>query len=432
MITRRSVLLAGGIGNLLEWYDFAVFGYFAPFISAQFFPTDDPVSGLINTFGVFAAGYLARPIGGVLFGQIGDRFGRKRALRLSIFLMAVPTTLIAFLPTHAQVGVLAPVLLVILRLAQGISVGGEFIGSCCYLVESAPSGRRGFFGSWSTFGTVGGMLVGSAVATLVQDLLSPDQIHAWGWRLPFLGGLLVGVVGWQMRRGSEETPEFARLQSAGLIEHRPALQALREMPVRVLQLAGIVLLFGVAIYTLFVWMPTYLTHFVKPPVPHALLINTLCMVLLIATMPIAGLLADRFGYKRILGVGALVTGILVYPLFRWIDSGTIVATAVALSIFALINGLLQGAMPVAMAELFPARLRYSAMAIGYNIALAIFGGTAPLVATWLIKTTGNLAAPAWYLVAIAAITFIVTLTMRPHQERQVPGVIAADTPAGRR
>ena len=418
MITRRSVLLAGGIGNLLEWYDFAVFGYFAPFISAQFFPTDDPVSGLINTFGVFAAGYFARPIGGVLFGQIGDRFGRKRALQLSIFLMAVPTTLIAFLPTHAQVGVLAPVLLVILRLAQGISVGGEFIGSCCYLVESAPPGRRGLFGSWSTFGTVGGMLVGSAVATLIQDLLSTDQIHAWGWRLPFLGGLLVGVVGWQMRRGTEETPEFARLQGAGQIEQRPALQALREMPVRVLQLAGIVLLFGVSIYTLFVWMPTYLMHFVIPPVPHALLINTLCMVLLIATMPIAGLLADRFGYKRILGAGALVTGVLVYPLFRWIDSGTMVATAVALAIFALINGLLQGAMPVAMAELFPARLRYSAMAIGYNFALAIFGGTAPLVATWLIKTTGNLAAPAWYLVAIAAITFVITLTMRPHQDSQ--------------
>jgi MHS family proline/betaine transporter-like MFS transporter len=411
--------LAGGVGNLLEWYDFAVFGYLAPFISAKFFPADDAVSGLINTFGVFAAGYLARPIGGVFFGQLGDRFGRKRALQLSIFLMAVPTTLIAFLPTHAEVGVLAPVLLTILRLAQGISVGGEFIGSCCYLVEVAPVGRRGFFGSWSTFGTIGGMLLGSAVATVLQAFLSTDQIHAWGWRLPFLGGLLVGIVGWQMRRGTQETPEFDRLRSAERIEQHPALQALREMPIRVLQVAGIVLLFGVAIYTLFVWMPTYLTHFVNPPVPHALLINTLCMVLLIATMPVAGLLADRFGYKRILTLGALATGIVVYPLFRWIDSGTTTATAVALTIFALIHGAIQGAMPVAMVELFPARLRYSAMAIGYNITLALFGGTAPLVATWLIKTTGNLAAPAWYLVAIAAITFIVTLSMRPHHESQV-------------
>ena len=423
---RLRTSLAGGVGNLLEWYDFAVFGYFAPFISTQFFPSDDPISGLINTFGVFAAGYLARPIGGVWFGQIGDRLGRKRALQLSIFLMAVPTTLIAILPTHAQVGLLAPVLLVILRIAQGISVGGEFIGSCCYLVEAAPSGRRGFVGSWSTFGTVGGMLVGSAVATLIQAWLPPDQIHAWGWRLPFLGGLLVGVVGWQMRRGTEETPEFVRLQSAGRIEQRPALQALREMPVRVLQIAGIVLLFGVAIYTLFVWMPTYLTHFVKPPVPHALLINTLCMVLLIATMPIAGLLADRFGYKAVLGIGALAIGIVAYPLFKWIDTGTSIATAVALTIFALINGHLQGAMPVAMAELFPTRLRYSAMAIGYNITLALFGGTAPLVATWMIKTTGNLAAPAWYLIVIAAITFVVTLTLRPHEESQVTGATGLD------
>jgi MHS family proline/betaine transporter-like MFS transporter len=416
---RIRTSLVGGIGNLLEWYDFAVFGYFAPFISAQFFPSDDPISGLINTFGVFAAGYLARPIGGVLFGQIGDRLGRKRALQLSIFLMAVPTTLIAFLPTHAQVGILAPVLLVILRLAQGISVGGEFIGSCCYLVEAAPTGRRGFFGSWSTFGTIGGMLIGSAVATLIQDLLSADQIHAWGWRLPFLGGLLVGIVGWQMRRGAEETPEFVRLQGAGRIEQRPALQALREMPVRVLQVGGIVLLFGVAIYTLFVWMPTYLTHFVKPPVPHALLINTLCMILLIATMPVAGLLADRFGYKAILGIGALLIGIVVYPLFKYIDSGSTTATAVALTVFALLNALLQGAMPVAMAELFPTRLRYSAMAIGYNITLALFGGTAPLVATWMIKTTGNLAAPAWYMVIIAAVTFMVTLTIRPHDRTQL-------------
>jgi MHS family proline/betaine transporter-like MFS transporter len=410
--------LAGGVGNLLEWYDFAVFGYFAPFISAQFFPSDDPVSGLINTFGVFAAGYLARPIGGVMFGQIGDRHGRKRALQLSIFLMAVPTTLIAFLPTHAQVGLLAPVLLVILRIAQGISVGGEFVGSCCYLVEAAPSGRRGFVGSWSTFGTIGGMLLGSAVATLIQYLLPTDAIHAWGWRLPFLAGMLVGVVGWQMRRGTDETPEFVRLQAAGRVEQHPVLQALREMPVRVVQLAGIVLLFGIAIYTLFLWMPTYLMHFVKPPVPHALLINTVCMVVLIATIPIAGWLADRFNYKSVLSIGTLGIGMVAYPLFQWIDTGAAAAATVALTIFAVLNGLLQGAVPVAMTQLFPPRLRYSATAIGYNVTLALFGGTAPLVATWMIKKTGNLTAPAWYLVAAAAITLVVTLTMRPHEEAQ--------------
>jgi MFS transporter, MHS family, proline/betaine transporter len=423
--------LAGSIGNLLEWYDFAVFGYFAPFISTQFFPADDAVAALINTFGVFAAGYLVRPIGGVLFGPIGDRLGRAHTLRLSIFVMAVPTTLIAFLPTHAQAGFLAPALLVVLRLAQGLSVGGEYIGSCCYLVEAAPANRRGLFGSWVPFGTVAGMLLGSAVATLMHNLLSPEQIQTWGWRLPFLGGVLIGVVGWGMRHGIQETPEFARLQGAGRIEASPVLQALREMPLRVLQVAGLVLLFGTAAYTLFVWMPTYLMHFVKPPVPHALLINTLCMVILIATMPVAGMLADRFGYKIVLAAATLVTGVLVYPLFVWIDSGTAIAASVALTVFALTNGCIQGAMPVAMADMFPARLRFSGMAIGYNLTLALFGGTAPLVATWLIKSTGQLTAPAWYLAVIAAVTLIVTLTVQPHPENRLgpekiaPGATAA-------
>ena len=198
------------------------------------------------------------------------------------------------------------------------------------------------------------------------------------------------------------------------------------MPLRVLQVAGMVLLFAAAIYTLFVWMPTYLTHFVKPPVPHALLINTLCMIILIAAMPIAGLLADRFGYKIVLAAATLVTGVVVYPLFVSIDSGTVIAASVALTIFALTNACIQGAMPVAMADMFPARLRYSGMAIGYNLTLALVGGTATLVATWLIKTTSQLTAPAWYLVVIAAVTFIVTLTIRPHPENRLgSGKIAA-------
>jgi MHS family proline/betaine transporter-like MFS transporter len=201
------------------------------------------------------------------------------------------------------------------------------------------------------------------------------------------------------------------------------------MPLRVLQLAGIVLLFGVAIYTLFLWMPTYLMHFVKPPVPHALLINTVCMVVLIATIPIAGWLADRFDYKSVLGIGTLAIGVVAYPLFQWIDNGGAAAAMVALTIFAVLNGLLQGAVPVAMTQLFPPRLRYSATAIGYNVTLALFGGTAPLVATWMIKTTGNLTAPAWYLVVAAAITFVVTLTMRPHEEIQAsPADLASSRP----
>src|SRR5215467_800232 len=213
------------------------------------------------------------------------------------------------------------------------------------------------------------MLLGSAVATLMHSLLSPEQIQTWGWRLPFLGGGLVVVVGWWMRRGVQETPEFTRLRDAGRIESSPILQALREMPLRVLQVAGLVLLFGTSVYILFVWMPTYLTHFVEPPVPYALLINTLCTVILIATMPVAGMLADQFGYKIVFGAATLVTGLLVYPLFVWIDYGTVIGASVALTVFALTNGCIQGAMPLAMADMFPPQLRFSGMAIGYNLTL---------------------------------------------------------------
>ncbi len=258
--------------------------------------------------------------------------------------------------------------------------------------------------------------LGSAVAAILHGLLTAEQLEAWGWRLPFLGGILIGLFGWWMRRTLEETPTFLELSAAGGIERQPLSAALREMPGRVCQVGAIVMLLGVAIYTLFIWMPTYLTHIVEPAVPHALLINTCAMVLLIALMPLAGVLSDKIGPKPVLAAAALITALFAYPLFSWIDSGTLIAVIIAQIVFAVINGAVQGPIPATMVSLFPARLRYSAIALGYNISLAVFGGTAPLVATWLIHRTGDLAAPAWYLIGIAVITFLVTLTLRPHPD----------------
>jgi len=410
-VNKRSVV-AGAIGNMLEWYDFAVFGFFAAAIGAQFFPADDRLAGLLNTFAVFAVGYLARPIGGVLFGYLGDRIGRKRALQVSIIAMAIPTSLIAVLPTHAEIGVWAAVLLSILRLAQGFSVGGEFIGSICYLVEVAPRNRRGFYGSFAVFSTVGGMLAGSAVAAVLNLALSDAQIAAWGWRLPFLGGILLGLVGWNLRRRLHETPEFEAIESAGRTVRHPELRAIREMPVAILQIFAMVLLLGVGIYTLFIWMPTYLTHIVTPAVPHALVVNTLAMLLMIALMPVAGTLVDRLGYKPVLLAAMLTTAVVVYPLFVWVDAASFVAMAAAMTVFAIVSGFLQGATPVALAAQFPVEIRFTGMAVGYNLSMAIFGGTAPYVATWLISKTGFLAAPAWYLVAVALVSAIATLTLK--------------------
>jgi MHS family proline/betaine transporter-like MFS transporter len=416
-INRRSVV-AGAVGNMLEWYDFAVFGFFAPAISTQFFPSDDRLAGLLNTFGVFAIGYLARPLGGVLFGHLGDRTGRKRALQISIVAMAIPTALISVLPTHADIGIWAAVLLVVLRLAQGFSVGGEFIGSICYLVEVAPPNRRALFGSFAVFSTVGGMLAGSAVAAILHVALSGEAIAEWGWRLPFLGGLVLGLVGWNLRRRLLETPAFEAIVSAGRTVPHPALRAVREMPRQIVRIGVMVMLLGVGIYTLFIWMPTYLTHIVVPPVSHALLINTLAMVLLIATMPLAGTLSDRFGYRRVLAAAMIATAVLVYPLFGWIDTGALVAVVVAQIVFAVMNGFIQGPTPIAMAVQFPVELRYSALAVGYNVSLALFGGTAPLVATWLIRETGDLVAPAWYLAAVAILSGVATLTLERRHDRQ--------------
>lgn len=413
---RLKTSLTGAVGNVLEWYDFAVFGFLAPFMSGQFFPASDKDSALIQTFGVFAAGYLARPIGGVVFGQIGDRLGRKRALQLSVAMMAIPTSLITVLPTHAQVGLLAPLLLVTLRLAQGLSVGGEFIGSSTYLVEVASAGRRTSSGSWTMFGAVLGMLLGSAAATLAKHLMTEEQINSWGWRLPFLGGLVIGIVGWRMRRGLEEPAVFLQMQREGKTAKRPVIQALQETPGRVVQVAGISLTLGVGVYTLFVWMPTYLTTFVKPPVANALLINTIAMALMLVLMPLAGRLGDRIGYKAVLAGGSLGVALTAFVLFRWMDAGTVLAVWVSMGIFAVLMAGLQATLAAAMADLFPPRLRFSGTAIGYNLTLAIFGGTAPLVATWLITRTGDLTAPAWYLTIVALVSLIVTLTLQPHPE----------------
>jgi len=231
-------LVAGNCGNVLEWYDFVVFAFLAPVIGARFFPSGDPLSSLLNAFGVFAVGHLVRPVGGLLFGQLGDRHGRKRALQLSVVAMAIPTALIAALPTYADAGILAPVLLVLLRLAQGGAFGGELVGSMCYLVEAAPPERRALFGSLTIVGIALGVLLASGVVAIARAVLPSETMHAWGWRLPFLGGLAIGAVGWWMRRGLAETPAFLRAVEAGRTADASVATLLRAHGARVAVIFG--------------------------------------------------------------------------------------------------------------------------------------------------------------------------------------------------
>ena len=415
----NKTTLGGVVGNILEWYDFAVFGYFAPIIAKQFFPTDDPVAGLINTFGVFAAGYLVRPLGGVVFGHIGDRLGRKHALQLSVLLMVIPSTMIGLLPTYEHVGILAPILLILIRLVQGFSVGGELIGSISYMTEIAPPTKRGFLGSFAFMSAVGGVLLGSLVATFMHLVFDDSFLNSWGWRIPFLFGFLVGIYGLWMRNGLPETKAFEDIKEKGKIAANPVKDVLTKMPFRVFHLIGLVMINAAGFYSIFVWWPTYITNIVKPPIGHALTVNTAAMLFFMILIPIFGALSDKVGRKKLITTGIILFIIILYPMFIWTDQGIFSHAVIAQFSFTFVMAIAIGPMCATMIEMFPAAMRFSGIALGYNIAQSLVGGTSPLICTWLISRTGDIASPAYYLIAVGAISLIAALMLDSRYGEQV-------------
>ena len=411
--------MAGIIGNVLEWYDFAVFGYYAPIIGTLFFPSDSKYAALIKAYGVFAAGYMMRPIGGAIFGHMGDRVGRKKALQVSVLMMAIPTACLGLVPTYDRIGLAAPVILIVLRLIQGISVGGEFIGSMSFTTEIAPPNRRGFYGSLTTLSAVGGVMLGSAVATVMQNLLGEESMLSWGWRLPFLAGIVIGGFGLWMRKGMVEPPAFKKLKATENVHKSPVIQVIRDMPGRIGHAAALVVLFGGGFYMLFVWWPTYLTHMVQPAVPHALMINTIATLFVMALIPLSGYLSDRVGRKKMLVASSLGIAVAAYPLFVLTDHGVFESALAAQLIFALLFCNIQGSIPATLAEMFPTAMRFSGIALGYNLTLALIGGTAPMVCTWLVATTGDIASPAYYLIVMALIGSVAALKIRPMEGREL-------------
>src|SRR5215813_395965 len=291
----REAVIAGVIGNALEWYDFAVYGYFVTTISKLFFPSSDPIASILATYAVFGVGFVMRPIGSILFGIYGDRHGRRKALSAVLFLMAVSTLAIGLLPTYDQVGVLAPILLVLARLLQGLSAGGEWGGSTAYIVEYAPEGRRGFIGSWQQFSVGSGFLLGSLSGTLLSFALSPEALTSWGWRIPFLLGIVVGAVGAYLRWRLADTPKYTEIEAHHAVADAPLVEAFRQYPRETLTAFGITLHNTVAYYISLVYMTGYLINVGKLAQPTAQLIGTICLAAFVILIPFTGMLSDRIG-----------------------------------------------------------------------------------------------------------------------------------------
>ena len=414
--TRRKIIAAGVSGNVLEWYDFGVYGFFAPIIGQLFFPSSDPTVSLIASFGAFAAGFLMRPIGGFIFGHIGDRIGRRQALVLSVMLMAIPTGIIGLLPTHASIGIAAAIMLVRLRMLQGLSVGGEYTGSVTFLAEQAPIARRGFFSSWTQVGAVGGILLGSGVGALVTNVLTEDQLMDWGWRIPFLVGILVGVVGLLIRRHLPDSPVEPVEEGAG----SPAIEAIRTEWRAMGKMIGYTIINAVGFYIAFVYVLTWLVDQVKEPRSDAMDINTIALVVMLVLIPFVGALSDKVGRKTVLAIGAAGFLLLSYPLILLMHEPVFLRILAGQIGFAVLVAFLLGAGPANLSEMFPSRVRVSAMSVGYNVSMAIFGGTTPMIAAWLLNRTHNDLSFVWYMMACAAVSLVFTLMLREGAGKPLP------------
>ncbi|MCB0563751.1 MAG: MFS transporter [Phaeodactylibacter sp.] len=410
--SRVMAITAGVAGNILEWYDFAIYGFFAPVLGQLFFPAEDPTTSLIASFGAFAAGFLMRPVGGALFGYIGDRVGRKRALNLSVLLMAVPTFLIGLIPTHAQIGMGAAVILVLLRMLQGLSVGGEYTSSIVYLAESAPEGKRGLFTSTSMMGAIGGILLGSFLGSIITGMLTEAQLQSWGWRIPFLFGILVAGIGYLIRRHMPETLSEQE-------EKENPLRTLRRNWVQVVQVSGLNMLSAIFFYALFVFVVTWLVDYVEESRTLALRLNSVSLLIFMVAILFFAHLSDRIGRKRLIIPGAVAIILFGYPLF-WLmhhhDETMILAGEIGLAVLAAAY---MAPIPATLTEMFPKNIRVSAVSVGYNLAYAIFGGTVPMVAVWLIKKEHDDLAFVWYIIAAAVVSLIVAFSLHRQIKNQM-------------
>lgn len=393
--SRTRLLLAGIAGNVLEWFDFAIYGFFAVTIGKLFFPAADPVAQVIAAFGVFAVGFLMRPVGGVLLGYVGDKHGRHTAMLISVAAMAIPTFLVGVLPTYATLGLAAPIILLLLRMIQGLSVGGEYTTSIVYMIEHTPESKRGFVGSFAVSGAVLGILLGSAFGALLAAWLEPAQLEAWGWRVPFWCGLILGLAGLWLRRTPD--PQAISLPPTP----HPLKTAWQNHRKIMLQVSGLSMVNATVFYLVFVYVVSWMELVDNLSAARALEINSQSMVLLMAVMLGSGWISDKVGARVVLLLSAALIFIFAWPFFWLMHSSHERLIQVGQFGFAITIGGYLGAQPAYMVSVIPAAVRCTAAGLGYNVTLGLAGGLSPMIATWLVHRSHDDLSPA-FLIMVAA------------------------------
>ena len=422
---------AAVIGNALEWYDFICFGLMIFIISRLFFPADSQYASLLLTTATFGVGFFMRPIGGIVLGIYADRSGRKAAMLLVVGLMTAAIAMLAFAPTYAAIGMAAPLIIVLARLLQGFSAGGEFGSSTSFLIESAPPHRRGLYGSWQMVGQGLSVLLGTLLGALLTRGLTPESLDSWGWRVPFLFGLLIGPVGLYIRRHLDEPEIF--LQERTTVTAKPGFGMTLAAHVRELSVCtGLVGALTISFYVLLLYMPTFANTQLHLPLDQAFIAQSLGLVVLIMATVLSGALSDYLGRKAIMIGGLFVYLVVIYPLFRWVqDAPSFARFAIVQSLLCGVVGVIIGPLATGVAEQFPTAVRSTCLSVGYNLPVMIFGGSAQFFVTWLIEVTGSPIAPAFYLMFGATGGLIVAFYLVEHAHDVPLPALAALTPGVR-
>lgn len=405
-MNRRKLVFTSGVANTFEWYDYALFGHFAPILGQKFFPESDPSVALLQAFLVFALGYLMRPLGGIFFGIVGDRFGRKAALSSAILCMAFPTAAIGFLPTYDSVGITATTLMILVRMLQGLSMGGALTGSISFVIEHTSKQHRGFVGSISMSSICMGILLGSTVSFVTKSAMDEIAFNEWGWRLPFIIGIFIFFAGIYIKRHTSETPLFEDTKFRGEIVCSPLKKVMVnhwfDILISILiNATGSVLFYMEAIY-----ISSYLKinrGFTEDEVSN---LANFCYVIMAVVCLLTGWLSDRIGRRKIYIINLVVIIILSPILFEVFESGTFLAVTVAQVIVAILAATYIGPEPALQAELYPTNVRNTALSVSYNTATSLFGGTAPLIIEWLVQSTGTITSAVYYIIVTSVISVI--------------------------